>query len=493
MILPGIGGSILTRPDGRPCWEPTGARLASAIIRPAELDLERAPDLVPTNSIKSFTTFGPLLHITGYEGLLEHLRRTFLDVVAHTCRPGQPVPYRANVLVVPYDFRRSIRESAQLLAEAVARASSRPPAGANGRRRVLVLAHSLGGLVARYWIGPLGGWRACHALLTLGTPHRGAPKALDWLVNGAGVGRLRHREVTWVLRGWPSMYELLPQYPAVWDEPAGRELELTELPPSHLRRYPRQAAYAPRFATMAAAARRVHEDIAAAWSEIPPDRLPAVAPYFGRGHATANLVTLDATGRLATAKADPPWRHNVGWGGDGTVPVLSAIPRELGESRASWRGERDRHGEFASTSAVLDLLKSFSGEAVPTRGAVFDGRPWLGFDLDDVVPADEELELGVIVHPEGRPAEAVQLQLSAPGWPGRRLVMSPLDGTGGRWRVVLPGLPAGRYRVLVEAQRIGGPESAFGATDLVVLDPDEESPRAAQHAAEDDAVRVAEA
>ena len=43
---------------------------------------------------------------------------------------------------------------------------------------MIVVAHSMGGLVARYWMGPLGGWRVCRALITLGTPHRGAPKAL---------------------------------------------------------------------------------------------------------------------------------------------------------------------------------------------------------------------------------------------------------------------------------------------------------------------------
>ena len=36
------------------------------------------------------------------------------------------------------------------------------------------------------------------------------------------------------------MYELLPQYPAVWDEKAGREIELTALRPSR---------YAARFAS----------------------------------------------------------------------------------------------------------------------------------------------------------------------------------------------------------------------------------------------------
>src|SRR5262249_57945512 len=58
----------------------------------------------------------------------------------------------------------------------------------------------MGGLVARYWIGCLEGWRYCAGLVTLGTPHRGAPKSLDWLVNGIRLGGVRQRRATDVLR-----------------------------------------------------------------------------------------------------------------------------------------------------------------------------------------------------------------------------------------------------------------------------------------------------
>jgi hypothetical protein len=61
-----------------------------------------------------------------------------------------------------------------------------------------------------------------------------------------------------------------------------------------------------------------------------------VVPYLARGHATANLVKLEG-GRLRVRKEDPPWRGNAGWAGDGTVPALSAIPVELGDSPREWR------------------------------------------------------------------------------------------------------------------------------------------------------------
>ena len=55
-------------------------------------------------------------------------------------------------------------------------------------RKVIVIAHSMGGLVARWWLTALGGHRVCRALITVGTPHRGAPKSVDWVVNGVRLG-----------------------------------------------------------------------------------------------------------------------------------------------------------------------------------------------------------------------------------------------------------------------------------------------------------------
>ncbi len=70
----------------------------------------------------------------------------------------------------------------------------------------------MGGLVARYYLEVLGGWETCHALFTIGTPHRGAVNALDFLVHGytlAGV------ELTEVLQTCTAVYQLLPVYEMV--------------------------------------------------------------------------------------------------------------------------------------------------------------------------------------------------------------------------------------------------------------------------------------
>lgn len=51
--------------------------------------------------------------------------------------------------------------------------------------RVIILAHSMGGLDARYMISHLGMANRVAALVTLATPHRGSPYA-DWVVRNLG-------------------------------------------------------------------------------------------------------------------------------------------------------------------------------------------------------------------------------------------------------------------------------------------------------------------
>ena len=42
-----------------------------------------------------------------------------------------------------------------------------------------IIGHSKGGLIGAYYVKKLGGWRRTRAVVTLGTPHRGTPRA--WL------------------------------------------------------------------------------------------------------------------------------------------------------------------------------------------------------------------------------------------------------------------------------------------------------------------------
>jgi triacylglycerol lipase len=74
-----------------------------------------------------------------------------------------------------YDYgllTHSIPRAAVRLGEAIARLSA-----ATGYERIHVIGHSLGGLIARYYVQRLAGDRQVHTLVTLGTPHQGTQLA----------------------------------------------------------------------------------------------------------------------------------------------------------------------------------------------------------------------------------------------------------------------------------------------------------------------------
>ena len=70
---------------------------------------------------------------------------------------------------------RGIDDLADLVRAKVERIYARYP----GLGPLTIVGHSKGGLVATYYVKKLGGWRRTRVVVTLGTPHRGTPRA--WL------------------------------------------------------------------------------------------------------------------------------------------------------------------------------------------------------------------------------------------------------------------------------------------------------------------------
>jgi triacylglycerol lipase len=66
-----------------------------------------------------------------------------------------------------------VRGAARMLAAEVERLCER-----GGHERVHVIGHSLGGLIARYYVQRLGGHARVHTLVTLGAPHQGTLVAM---------------------------------------------------------------------------------------------------------------------------------------------------------------------------------------------------------------------------------------------------------------------------------------------------------------------------
>jgi triacylglycerol lipase len=82
---------------------------------------------------------------------------------------------RGFATVSSYDYGLltfDIPAAARLLGEAVEKLAAN-----SGYERVHVIGHSLGGLIARYYVQRLGGDARVHTLVTLGTPHSGTEVA----------------------------------------------------------------------------------------------------------------------------------------------------------------------------------------------------------------------------------------------------------------------------------------------------------------------------
>jgi pimeloyl-ACP methyl ester carboxylesterase len=93
----------------------------------------------------------------------------------------------ANVLAFPYDWRLSNAHTAALLKRAIERKWG--DSLNDGSRPITIVAHSMGGIISRFYIEQLGGDRVIRNLVTVGTPHAGAPEGLRVPTNLPSLAR----------------------------------------------------------------------------------------------------------------------------------------------------------------------------------------------------------------------------------------------------------------------------------------------------------------
>jgi hypothetical protein len=464
VVVPGFGGSVLTDASGAPRWGPGFSDIARGMVRADPLSVTDHPDLVVAGLLRTVTVFPPFV-LPGYDRLVRQISDAFGRVRVDEVLPGRPRDPRADLVLFPYDFRHGVRPAAlRLRAEIEARLSGLPSRDRRGR--VIVVAHSMGGLVARYWLGPLGGWPDCRALITVATPHRGVPKALDWLVNGVHLGQVRLRAMTDVSRHWQGVYDLLPQYPAVLTVglPAGSGA----VPRRGQAAGPSRAVGPLEIGDVAAAgflrrasdAAAMHAEIEQAWQQLSagPGQ-PELSAVFARGHATPSRIVL-ADGKLTISRADPEWLPHAGSRGDGTVPAFSAVPPELtplsgrpDAADGALRAVPERHLPMAGAPAIVELLRACDGQA-PHPARPRPPSPWLGVAVDNVVPAGDPVPVAteVLGAPDG---DASGMWVSVSSRAGRAASYR-CSRIGRRWQAVLPGQPAGTYSIAVTAERVPG-------------------------------------
>ena len=212
VLIPGIGGSVLQR-HGKTVWAPRpGAALRAALSLGRSIgDLALDGDDPALDHLDDGVTapaLVPDLHIVpGLDWKIDgytRLRRALFE--RYDLEEGR------NYLEFPYDWRRDTRVAARNLERVVRPALKawRERSG-NPEARLILVGHSMGGIVSRIFLEFHDGWNITRRLVTFGTPYSGSINALEFLSNGfrKAWGLI---DLSSMLRSFTSVYQLLPSY-----------------------------------------------------------------------------------------------------------------------------------------------------------------------------------------------------------------------------------------------------------------------------------------
>jgi len=447
VCIPGITGSVL-RKDGRDVWNISGGALISALTTLgrsiADLELEQDPPdvddlgdgITAPEVIRDVHLIPGFWKIDGYTKMLRYIEETF------------DVTRGRNLFEFPYDWRRDNRVAARRLQRQAGDwlKAWRESSGSSDAKLVLV-GHSMGGLISRYFLECLDGWRETRTLVTFGTPYRGSLNALDTLVNGK---KIKFFDLTRVARSFTAIHQLLPTYPCYVDDGAEPA-------------YVDQADIPNLDRARAKAALDFHREIAASVDEHRKDQA-----YVDGGYELARIVGFkqptqqsavrdgDKVRLLQTIEGEDP-------GGDGTVPRPSATPLEYEDDQGA-TFSAERHASLQNDDhLLLQLAGVLTGSTInwsQFRGAIpmID----LSLDVDDLYSAAGPLL--VRVRPE-REATGELLTVAVEAETGEeraRQTLAPRDD--GWYETELGPLREGVYRVTAFGE---GPVEPV--TDLVTV------------------------
>lgn len=198
IFIPGIMGSKLEK-DGKVLWGDSVWTMKGEFEKLA-LPLDLSDDGVQsTGVLTELRVVGGIVKIKEYTAILDSLRKAGLKD-------------DKTLFVFHYDWRRSNRQSAAELAKRVEQWRAQLD---NPDTRFRIVAHSMGGLVAKYYVARLGGHKHVDRLILLGTPNDGSAKSVMMMRGGllddevnAFLGEAKVRKV---VRTFPSTYELFPR------------------------------------------------------------------------------------------------------------------------------------------------------------------------------------------------------------------------------------------------------------------------------------------
>jgi len=344
VLLPGITGSVL-RKNGKVAWGFSGSTLARTLFTRGghmkkALFLEEDPQdvddledgVVADKLISDLHLLPGLWKIDGYTKVADAIKSRF------------DVEEGKNFFNFPYDWRRDNRVSARKL-QRQSREWLRSWREASGHAdaKLILIGHSMGGIVCRYFLEVLEGWRDSRALVTFGTPFRGSLTALDTLANGMRKGPFGLLDLSELSRSFTSIYQLLPIYTS-YDAGSGSLVRVGE------------TSGIPNVdAGKASAALAFHREIEEAVESNRKlddyrSRGYRIYPVVGISQETAQSARLK--GKEVAMLGDYEGTNHRG---DGTVPRVSATPIEYSdEGREMFAATR--HASLQNADAVLTHL-----------------------------------------------------------------------------------------------------------------------------------------
>ncbi len=449
ILLPGITGSVLSNRAGKEVWSPSAGAIWRAVtslggsIKGLELAGDDVDDGVTASRLVPDVSIVPgLIKIDGYTRISKALCQR-LNLVE-----GQ------NFHTFPYDWRRDNRQSAQRLQSQAMdwlKAWRNQPGKSNAK--LVLIGHSMGGLISRWFVECLEGWKDTRALVTLGTPHRGSLNAVDFLENGMkkGIGPLG-LDLSPLLRSFTSVYQLLPIYPCI---DAGNGMQRVEDAAaagamSHTDLQRARDARAFHSAITEAQARNARIDAYAGDGY-------TMVPVVGSEQPTAQSARIE-NGRCTLLES----LGGEDLAGDGTVPRASATPIDMqGKKREIYAAET--HGSLQNNDGTLaNLVGLLTADQIEWRKFQRAAdRASLRVELDDVLREGEPLALHVKAS-EGAPRLSVRLQSLLDGTDVVE-ALSRDDTRGDGWSTGEFALPAGTWRVIVHG------DGVEPVTDLVVV------------------------
>jgi pimeloyl-ACP methyl ester carboxylesterase len=464
VVLPGITGSVLEK-DGKDLWAISGQAAWRALrtlgdsLQELALDGDDPSGIVATRLMPDAHVVPGLVKIDGYSATVAMVADTF-DIVRGSVDDDKP----ANFIEFPYDWRLDNRVNARRLAELVSDRLARwREYSHNPGAKTIFLAHSMGGLIARYHLEALEGWRDCRALVTFGTPHRGSLNAVNFLANGY---KKLFVDLTEVMRTFPSMYQLLPIYRALrTGQDYVRVAETKGIPGIDQARAQDALAFHREIERKVQDHRTDAEYLDGGY---------AIIPVVGTRQPTLQSAVL--TDKSLTVTEDlPGWMDPSLADGDGTVPRASAIPIEMSDAyRDSYAAEK--HSSLHCNRTVLEDIRGRLEQMQvrglreirgPSESSAAGERPALALDVEDLYLEDEPVVLS---------ARLVNSEQSAGGLRGH---VEPIDApasfaprsvdfseSANGWMCLLEDLPPGLYRVEVRTEK-AGPSAPPPVHDLI--------------------------